>query len=180
MIYFCENKTLFEGALKYLPEKRREKADRLSLTIDKNNSVIAWLLLSYALKQPYLPDFSYYENGKPYFGEFPDVYFNLSHCKTGVVCGVSHKPIGVDIQDVRPFSLSAAKRVCNESELEFLMSIENENDKEYEFTKLWTKKESIVKQSGIGISQNMKNAIPDCKLSLKTYCYDKFVISACE
>ena len=182
MIYFCKNdENLFDRPeiLKYLPEKRQEKANKLKMSADKNNAVIAWLLLVYALKNPRLPDFSYYENGKPYFKEFPDIHFNISHCKQGVVCGVSNKEIGVDIQDIRPFNLSLAKRVCNSYELEFLNNAKN---KEYEFIKLWTKKEAILKQSGTGIYGGIKNAIPDLDrgIEVKTYCYNDYIISVCE
>ena len=179
MVYFCKNnENLFDISeiLKYLPEERRKKVDKLRINTDKNNAIIAWLLLMCGTKQLWLPDLSYDENGKPYFKEFPDTHFNISHCKYGVVCGISDKPIGVDIQDIRPFNLRVAKRVCNTSELEFLINTEN---KEYEFIKLWTKKEAALKKSGIGISGNIKNAITS-EISIKTYCYDNYIISVCE
>ena len=177
MIYFCKNELINLDMIKYLPEKRREKVDRLKQEIDKKNAIAAWLLLLYALKKTDLPDFSYDKNKKPYFKELPDFYFNISHCKIGAVCAVSESPVGVDIQDIRPFNLSAAKRVCNDSELKLLGNSQNID---YEFIKLWTKKESILKQSGKGIGGGIKSAIPDCKFSVKTYCYENYIISICE
>ena len=179
MVYFCETADILEQKpelIKYLPIERRQKLERLRGKNDKNNSLIAWLLLMYALKKPYLPDFSYYERGKPYFKELPDIHFSISHCKTGVVVVISDKPIGVDIQDIRPFNRRTAERVCNEAELEFLL---NSEDKACEFTKLWAIKESILKQSGAGIFGSIKNAISNCKLPIKTYCYEKHIISVC-
>ena len=182
MIYFCQNYDILSKKpelLRYLPPERLKKLGKLKVVSDKNNSLIAWLLLSCALKQPYLPDFSYHENGKPYFKELPTVDFSISHCKTGVVCAVSDSPIGIDIQDIRSVDFKVMERVCSKTELEFLLASDN---RDYEFIKLWTLKESILKQSGIGISGNIKDAIENCNLQTlptKTYCYEKFIISVC-
>lgn len=53
--------------------------------------------------------------------------------------------IGVDIQDIRPFSWEIAKRVCCAEELELL---ERSTDKDREFTRMWAMKESYIKKSG--------------------------------
>ncbi len=83
--------------------------------------------------------------------------FNISHSEEYVICVISDKPVGVDIQKIGEYNPDVAKRVCNEKEL---LEIENSFDKASEFTKLWTQKEAILKMYGIGIANgDIKNCI---------------------
>ena len=47
---------------------------------------------------------AYTPHGKPYFPEHPDVHFNLSHTAGAVLVGLSDRPVGVDIEHIRPVS----------------------------------------------------------------------------
>ncbi len=116
-------------------------------------SVISYLLLLYALRENYgitNPRIAYGKYGKPYLADYPDIYFNISHYPKACVCAISDKEIGVDIQDIRPFSWDIARRVCCDNELKIL---ESADDKPGLFTKIWSMKESYVKMTGEGISK---------------------------
>lgn len=135
-----------------LPTERRRKALRYRFDIDRKMSVISYLMLLYALRENYNitnPQIAYSVYGKPYLTEYPDIYFNISHCPKGCVCVVSDHEVGVDIQDIRPFSWDIAKRVCCDNELKML---QNAADKDKTFTRIWAMKESYLKMTGSGIT----------------------------
>ncbi|MGN0621070.1 MAG: 4'-phosphopantetheinyl transferase family protein [Porcipelethomonas sp.] len=141
-----------EQCIAVLPPERKEKAMRYRFEIDRKLSVISYLLLLYALRENYginNPQIVYGRYGKPYLKDYPDIYFNISHCPKGCICAVSDREIGVDIQDIRPFSWNIAKRVCCERELKIL---QNATDKDKTFTKIWAMKESYLKMTGNGIT----------------------------
>lgn len=91
----------------------------------------------------------YGKNGKPFLVEHPEIHFNLSHCDGCAVCAIDTSPVGIDVENIRSFNEKTAKRVCTESELEFINSSASP---ESSFFKLWTLKESIVKNTGTGIT----------------------------
>ena len=144
--------SFLERCINVLPSERKQKALRYRFDIDRKMSVISYLLLLYALQENYgitNPRIAYGRYGKPYMIEYPDIHFNISHCPKGCVCAVYKQEIGVDIQDIRPFSWDIARRVCCDNELKML---ECADDKIRLFTKIWTMKESYVKMTGEGIS----------------------------
>lgn len=138
-------------ALPFLPEERRSRALRYRRRIDRDNCVITYLMLCYALRECFgIKSFkmAYGEYGKPYLPDYPDVHFNISHCGIGCAVVVANYPVGVDIQDVRPFSWDVAKQVCSEGEL---ADLEKSSDRDRLFTKMWAMKESWGKMMGRGI-----------------------------
>ena len=139
-----------------MPQERRERALRYRSELDRYLCVLAYWLVMHGLEAEYgistPPAFSYGDNGKPYLSEYPGIFFNVSHCKAGVVCAISDYKVGVDIQEVRPFDISVAKRVCTALELEQL-SQSAEPDRL--FCKMWTIKESFFKLHSGGISDSL-------------------------
>ena len=85
--------------------------------------------------------------------ELCDHLFNISHCDTGCAVVVADCSVGVDIQDIRPFSWKVAKRVCCEREL---IELEDSADRDKLFTMMWTMKECYGKVAGTGILNKMK------------------------
>lgn len=142
-------------ALPLLPEERRKRTMRFRRTIDRKNCVIAFLMLKIALKQDFhISDFilQYGEYGKPYLAGHSGVYFSISHCSCGCTVAVANCPIGIDIQDIRNFSWNIAQRVCCKEELEVL---EQSTERDREFTRMWSMKESYVKMLGKGIGSEL-------------------------
>lgn len=137
--------------LRYLPEDRREKASQFRRDIDRKNCVISYWLLQYGLYKDYgIRSFSllYDRNNKPYLSDYPHIHFSISHCDYGCICAIADNPVGVDIQEIRPFSWSVAKHCCSAEEIQLLKNSDVPAD---EFTKIWTKKESFLKMKGTGI-----------------------------
>ena len=148
------NETL-EWCMQYLPEERRAKALRYRREIDRRLSVVSYLLLIHALYKEFNlsnPAIAYTDKGKPYLPDHLDIHFNISHCPQGCVCAVSDKPIGVDIQDIRPFSQDIANRCCSTEELLLLTQAA---DPAACFTQMWAMKECYLKMTGEGIAQSL-------------------------
>ena len=94
--------------------------------------------------------FSKNEFGKPYTIGL-DVHFNVSHSGSMVVCVVSDKEIGTDIEKKRDIRIDAAKRFANKDELEYI------GDNTDRFFEIWTLKEAYFKCIGTGLNANIKN-----------------------
>jgi 4'-phosphopantetheinyl transferase len=163
------------------PQEQREKALRFRFEDDRKLFVISYLILKSALKNEYgITDpleYEYEEKGKPNILGHADIHFNISHCKNGVVVAVADAPIGIDIECIERMDLKVARRVCNEEEYD---NIIKSKDPKLEFCKLWTIKEAIVKQSGQGISTNLKNIISTNLNPVETFCQDDYCISICK
>lgn len=128
---------------------------RLSKARGKNAPVIlaAGLLLDYALKPFSLSErgMEYGENahGKPFFINRSDIHFSLSHSGKYALCAVSDTEVGADVQkyEDRARVFDIAKKYFTAAEYEYLKT-----RSEAEFFRLWTRKESLLKALGTGIS----------------------------
>ena len=140
----------------------------------KTEHMLGRKLLAYGLKEEYGEDYKVEktEGGKPYLLGASDIYFNISHTKGMVVCAVSEREIGVDVEYVREAKESLIRRICSKEEREYiwgkedmLKKVELEedetenvglNDIDLRFTRIWTLKESYVKAIGKGLAFSMK------------------------
>lgn len=94
------------------------------------------------------------EHGKPFFAEYPEIKFNISHCSGLAVCGISEGEIGVDAELIRPYNGKVMRRIFSESEQNYILFSENQNR---DFFRFWTLKECFGKAVGTGISSDLKN-----------------------
>ena len=63
-----------------------------------------YALLAFGFRREFgcdMPEIKKTPVGKPYFPTMPDIHFSLSHSQTHVLCGLSDRPIGVDIESPR-------------------------------------------------------------------------------
>lgn len=91
------------------------------------------------------------EHGKPYLKNYPHIHYNITHTNGLVACGIGHKPLGVDVEQIRPFRPSIIKKVFSDVERCCMEKLQDEKHKEY-FFRIWTLKESYVKALGCGIT----------------------------
>lgn len=91
--------------------------------------------------------------GKPYLARHPEIGFNISHCDMLVGCAFSSSAIGFDIERTGPFNPHILRKVLTAEEKDFLDQYRADSV-QYEayFYRLWTLKESCIKQSGLGFS----------------------------
>lgn len=101
------------------------------------------------------------EKGKPYFPDYPNIHFNISHSGFWTACVVSGYNVGIDIQIHRKTNIEMiSKRLFPE---EMQRKVENADDKEQAFFECWTMLESYAKWKGCGLSERL--AMP------KTGCF---------
>jgi 4'-phosphopantetheinyl transferase len=87
--------------------------------------------------------------GKPYVPNVRDFHFNLAHAGDWAVCATDTRPIGVDVEAVRPLELEAAEHMLSREEYRDLLR-QQRPKRLRQFYELWTLKESYVKALGVG------------------------------
>ncbi len=112
-------------------------------------------VLHYLEQSPHTPlplEYTYGENGKPYFKNYP-YYFNISHSGEYIFGVISENEVGVDIQQKKPLTNNRiAERFFLEEEKRRLEECTSEQEKERLFYRLWTEKEAYGKLTGEGIA----------------------------
>lgn len=112
-------------------------------------------ILADVLKKDYqiesCPEIMRDEMGKPYLKE-QIVHFNVSHSGEYLAIAVSDKPVGVDIQETKSIKDGMYRKVVQQQE-QMLIGEERQKD----FLRLWTLKESFVKAEGKGLRISMKD-----------------------
>ena len=145
-----------------LSAERFEKIKRLRSPQKKKASAIAYLLLRLAISETYgineAVEFSYGDKGKPHLKSYPHIHFNLSHSNEVAACVISNNEVGVDVQYIKPVNDSLARRVLTESEYAGFKS--SKMPDEY-FCEIWTVKESYLKQTGKGITTELRDVAAD-------------------
>lgn len=91
------------------------------------------------------------EKGKPHTDD-PAVFVSVSHCSAGVVCAVSDRPVGIDIEnlDRRVGADRISARFFTQEERLF---VEEGGDRA--FLEVWVRKEAWAKLEGSGLSYGL-------------------------
>lgn len=137
-----------ESAANRLPRWRRERWERLRNEKARDESLAAGLLFAAAmtrwgLSAAEMERVTLYPAGKPVLCDREDLWFSLSHSGRYVLCAVSGKTVGADVQQMRPVNHGIARRF-HEGEREWL-SRQPEPEKTEALFRLWTRKEAWVK-----------------------------------
>ena len=95
-------------------------------------------------------------DGKPYAVGL-NVHFNISHSGSLVLCAVSERSVGIDVEQLRPVNARLTKKVCTPAELAYIQEVPGWGDKltgeaMIRFFRIWTSKEAYFKWAGTGIA----------------------------
>lgn len=156
-----------EHKIMQLPEWRRTEALRYMHHQGRVQCAESYLLMCRGLREYYgitaQPTFVRSEGGKPTLQEYPEIHFNLSHCKRGVMCALSQVPVGCDIEYIQEqLKPDLVRYCCNEEEAESVFSAKNPP---LRFTELWTRKEALVKLTGEGLTDNIRGLLTSPRAS---------------
>lgn len=106
-----------------------------------------------------------------------DISFSISYRKNMIAVALSSTDVGVDIEEIRSdIDLSGiARMVFTPDEQKCLQSTDG-REKENKFFELWTRKEALLKASGIGLSGSQKvNSLQKLQGIKNDFgCYKKF------
>lgn len=174
-IYIDDNLGLYTGerlraALDELPSWRLGQALRYRHETGQAQSAVSYLLLCRALREEFgvreKPAFRYDVHGKPYLAlsawdDSPVPQFSLSHCRDAVAAVVGRCPVGVDVECRGRYRESLASYVLSEAELASLPADAEQRD--LQFTRLWTRKEAVAKLLGTGLcsSETIKRLLDE-------------------
>ncbi len=137
-----------------LSAKRRQKIDGYRMEKDKLLSLGAGILIDKGLETFGLREANVRiaegTYGKPYFPDYPDIHFNVSHSEKMVIAVFADVEVGCDIEYVDSVDLNLAERFFCKPEYEFIMG-HLEQEKKEAFYRIWTIKESFMKAVGSGM-----------------------------
>lgn len=185
-----------------LTQERREQMVRLRNFADKQRCVCAGLLLEYGLNKrgftlrTDLDDKAHVHlaegvHGKPYLVDAKDLHFNLSHSGDYVAAVFADCEAGIDVERIREAKPKVADRFFAEDEcahLQTQLMAHGTGEKfDWEFIKLWTRKESYIKAVGEGMHLPLASfsvlsdtVAGDELYYLKTWDYPKeYALSVC-
>ncbi|MDE5574412.1 MAG: 4'-phosphopantetheinyl transferase superfamily protein [Bacteroidales bacterium] len=95
--------------------------------------------------------------GKPYLPDYPELFFNYSDSGDTAVVATDSRPVGVDIEKIRPRSFQGIlERFFLPDEIK-QVEASTEEERLIRFFRLWTAKESLLKQIGCGLGGEMRS-----------------------
>ena len=142
-----------------MSNERKETVRRLKNLRKQKSKIVADNLCRNAISDfcgisPDKIEFGTTENGKP-FATGIDIHFNISHSGDMVVCAISEKEIGIDIEEIREINPRASEKFACEKECDYINSHKNG------FFEIWTLKEAYFKCIGTGLGADIKNVFFD-------------------
>ena len=166
-----------------LSAKELEKSARFFRQEDRENYIVR----KYALRQllgkflqqhPADIQFHQQANKKP---AVRNLEFNTSHTKNGIAIAISQVPIGIDIEYIDPdFNYTDILHQCfSAAELKF---IDTGADPRLNFYILWTRKEALLKATGQGLIDDLKqidtlNSFNGRVFTLHSYRVNNIILS---
>lgn len=103
------------------------------------------------LRTPLPLQYRFGKHGKPCIVDFP-LHFSISHSGDYVLCAVSEREAGADIQQYQPIDLQRfAGRFFTKEECTAMEECGNEAERQSVFFRLWSRKEAYGKLTGRGV-----------------------------
>ncbi len=181
-IYHCDISEIsdeeFNNIYLLSDESRRLKADKIKDATKRKLSILAEDLVKNAISQKINKKkseihLSLRNNGKPYI-ENIDIEFSISHSGNVVLCAISDKPVGIDIEKRRDININIAKRLFTVEEQKYIFC--NNDFLNERFFELWTRKEAYAKMIGKGVSHFSRFSVIGNE-NIKTYTHKEYVVS---
>ncbi len=94
-------------------------------------------------------------HGKPQFRHFPGIHFNLSHSGFWILCAVHGTTLGVDVEVHGSRGMEAVDQFMSVEETRHHQALQGE-DRQWNFFRLWTLKESLLKAAGTGFTHDSR------------------------
>lgn len=146
----------YEKCLSLMSEPRREYINTVTNKERKMVSIAGeWIAKNAIAEKTGLPlediEILRTQRGKPYVN-IPDIHISISHSSSFVAVVIANKPIGIDIEVIKPLNLKVADRVCSQSDKQLLSLSKDKDEALINFLKIWTAKEAYFKMTGTGIT----------------------------
>lgn len=157
-----------------LSATRKAHIDRMKQPKDRENSLLATSLTDRLLKERGIKNavLENDSNGRPFLKE-SNLFISISHCEKAVVCVLSEKPVGIDIEKQKPVNPSLIDYVCTSEEKAYIN--EDKELSQIRFFEIWTAKEAYFKKCGVGLKNMLSTNILPIKRQI--YTVDDYVIT---
>ena len=136
--------------------------------------------LTLVLKTEYgispLPELDRTDLGKPFFPTLPQVQFSISHSKSFILCALSDRSVGVDLEEIRPRRDTLPKYALTEGEFTRYQSMGGDWPA---FYTLWTRKEAWCKYTGQGLKAQWGQTPPEEGLFYGEYSGNGWKAAVC-
>ena len=136
-------------------------------------------LLSLALREtfniPFLPEILTASQGKPYLPAHPEICFSLSHSGNLTLCACGSRPVGVDIEWIKPRQNQLPRYAL--TALEYAQYLEDGGGWPA-FYRRWTRKEAWCKYTGRGLADR-RTEIPASGLHWREYAGSTWRATVC-
>ncbi|MCR4639212.1 4'-phosphopantetheinyl transferase superfamily protein [Ruminococcus sp.] len=173
-VFLCDISDLLpewiNSNLLLIDNARLEKLKKLKREDDRNRCAVSGFLLYYVFSSFFQIQFEKSMiitalSGKPELNN-GIMYFNLSHSGSKVAASFSNLPTGIDVEMKKPVKREVYRHCMTKQEEERLVSID-ERQRDSEFIRLWTKKESFTKMTGMGLYDSFEGfSIKNCEKCL--------------
>ena len=163
-ITLLEETEVFDAWLSKVNTQRREKVLRCKQQKDRQRSLLAGVLLRYALEMEGMEydslKFARTNGGKPYLESHENLHFSLSHAGDYAGCLLSDAPVGIDIEhkekaifqtEKSERLLSMAEKCLAPAEWDLWKECKEPAEK---FIEYWTRKEAYSKAVGKGLGMD--------------------------
>ncbi len=118
-----------------------------------------------------LPEIARTDRGKPFFTDSP-LHFSITHTKGHVFCAISHRPIGIDAEEMdRRIDLRLAEKILSPGEKAQFATADQPRQALLRF---WVLKEAAAKCAGDGLRgyPNHTNfSLADPRVQIREGCY---------
>jgi 4'-phosphopantetheinyl transferase len=137
-------------------QARVARAARFHFEADAIRCLAAEALLHHALREVHglAPDavtLAVEAHDKPVLASHPSIHVNLSHSGSWVACAVHDAPVGIDVEVARVMADPPARGFMSPIELDRYDALEGDEKVRF-FYEVWTRKESVLKAAGTGLS----------------------------
>ena len=149
-LYYTDIRALapvYDAALARITPGRKRRIAALRRPDDRLRSLGVGLLLRAVLDVRDDAQLVYGAHGKPLLPGGPQL--SLAHGGDLALLAVSPLPVGTDVQRIVPVRPALAAYVCTPEELRWLQA---GDEPERRFAVLWTRKESVMKATGLGLA----------------------------
>lgn len=151
-----ERLSSFQKAFESVSPYRRQRIILLKQQKDKIRSLGAAVALNAALRtyglEERMMEYELGQHGKPYFRDYPELHFSLSHSGDYALCTMGPQVNGNDIERVRGGRERVAQRFFAKEEAAWIEEAALPEEREERLFRIWTMKESFLKVTGLGMS----------------------------
>ena len=153
----------FETLMLLVSPQKRERIRKFRFFRDASNTLIGELLIRMEIcKRTGLQNdqlnFSTTAHGKPFLVNNQQIQFNISHSGNYVVAAIDDKQVGIDVELKKPIDLKIAERFFSADETAYVFSHPTQSENVCKaFFEIWTKKESLIKWDGQGMSKSLSS-----------------------